>query len=102
MKERTRRKRPLWTAYAIYDLIARTLAKTIKNAMNEEACSAFSRDFLLAGGVASSALLRSMLSERMRGTGAALHFAQPRLSSDNAVGAALLAMDESNKNNQTA
>lgn len=86
-------------AYAVYDLIARTLAKTIINAMNE-AEGLHIRDFLLAGGVASSGLLRSMLAERMRGTGASLHFAVPELSSDNAVGAALLAMDECNSKNR--
>ena len=80
-------------AYAVYDLIARTLSKTIVNAMSGAAGSTECRDFLLAGGVASSELLRSMLLGRTEGTGARLHFARPELSSDNAVGAALLAMD---------
>ncbi|MBR0157110.1 MAG: O-sialoglycoprotein endopeptidase [Clostridia bacterium] len=83
---------PAKTAYSVYDLVARTLAKTMINAMNG-AERPDSGDFLLAGGVASSALLRSMLRERMKGSGARLRFAEPALSSDNAVGAALLAMD---------
>ncbi len=80
-------------AYSIYDLIARTLAKTIKNAMNGEESAAYGNSFLLAGGVASSALLRSMLKQRLDGSGAKLFFADPSLASDNAVGAAMLAMD---------
>ena len=84
---------PAETAYSVYDLIARTLAKTINNAMSEEEGSAACTRFLLAGGVASSALLRSMLEKRLASSGAELHFAKPRLSSDNAVGAAFLCMD---------
>ncbi len=87
---------PSAVAYSVYDLIARTLAKTMINAMNT-AERPDGADFLLAGGVASSALLRSMLTARMKGSGARLHFAAPALSSDNAVGAALLAMDEFEK-----
>ena len=47
---------------------------------------------LLAGGVASSTLLREMLLERAKKTrlGCKLCFARPELSGDNAVGVALL------------
>ena len=47
---------------------------------------------LLAGGVASSTLLRGMLLERAKKTrlGCKLCFARPELSGDNAVGVALL------------
>ena len=83
---------PAETAYSVYDLITRTLTKVIENAMEADGI----KDFLLAGGVASSALLRSMLIERTRGSGAVLHFAEPKLSSDNAVGAAFLAADRFN------
>lgn len=76
-------------AIAVYDCIARTLSKMIRNAM-----TGFKIDrFLLAGGVASSAVLRKMLIERLNGTSACLFFSQPKLASDNAVGIAMLAMD---------
>lgn len=84
------------TALSVFDLIARTLAKTIENAIAEfggETC-----DFLFAGGVSSSALLRELLKSRLRASKAALHFSDPILSSDNAVGAALLCMDRLGSN----
>lgn len=77
-------------AIAVYDCIARTLSKLIKNAMTEFKIERF----LLAGGVASSAILRKMLLERLNGTSACLFFSHPKLASDNAVGTALLAMDQ--------
>ena len=85
------------TALSVYDIIARTLAKTIKNALAEGESSPYGNEFLLSGGVASSALLRSMLLKRTEGAGAVLRFGRPELSSDNAVGAALLAMDAAEK-----
>ncbi|MBR3299703.1 MAG: hypothetical protein IKI64_10990 [Clostridia bacterium] len=80
------------TARSCFDLIARTLAKTVENAMELHGAKAC-RDFLFAGGVASSGLLREMLAHRLEGSGARLHFSRPELSSDNAVGAALMCMD---------
>lgn len=77
-------------ALAIYDCIARTLSKQLLNACELTGVSAF----LLAGGVASSTILRRMLEKRMRGSKTQLHFARPELASDNAVGTALLCMDE--------
>lgn len=77
-------------AIAVYDCIARTLSKLIRNAMAEFKIECF----LLAGGVASSAILRKMLLDRLKGTSACLFFSHPKLASDNAVGAALLAMDQ--------
>lgn len=75
-------------AYAVYDCLARTLAKLLKNAAEETG----SRTVLLSGGVASSALLRTLLRERISG-GIELVFGKNALSSDNAVGTALLARD---------
>ncbi len=79
-------------AYAVYDCMARTFAKMIQNAS-----AAWDGDgaphVLLAGGVASSALLRSLLVHRLKDSDVKLFFANPKLSSDNAVGTALIAMD---------
>ena len=88
-------------AVAIYDYIARTLAKIVKNALEEteniasaeNAGFASPRDFLFAGGVASSAILRKMLADRLKRIPAVLHFSRPELSSDNAVGIAALAAE---------
>lgn len=77
-------------ALAIYDCIARTLSKQMLNALEITGVNTF----LLAGGVASSAILRSMLQRRMRRSRARLYFARSELASDNAVGTALLGMDE--------
>ena len=52
---------------------------------------------LLAGGVASSRILRQMLAQRLQGSGLQLYFGQPELSSDNAVGVALIARDHIQK-----
>ncbi len=73
-------------AYAVYDCMARTFAKLLTNALAETDC----QSLLLVGGVSGSALLRELLLER---TDAALYYAPDGLSSDNAVGAALLAQD---------
>ena len=48
--------------------------------------------FLVCGGVASSGLLRTMLQKRFSGR---LYFGKPELSSDNAVGVALIGADRS-------
>lgn len=76
-------------AIAIYDCIARTISKLIKNISLEREVDSF----LLAGGVASSSILREMLAERLRGIDVNLFFAKTELASDNSVGIALLAMD---------
>lgn len=73
-------------AYAVYDCMARTFSKMLINATEAYDC----KTALISGGVSGSALLREMLFQR---TGKKLLFAQAGLSSDNAVGAALLARD---------
>lgn len=78
---------PEETAYAVYDVLARTIAKMIRNA----AALTGERFILLSGGVASSNLLRELLHKRLPEGG--LFFGMPALSSDNAVGVALLARD---------
>ncbi len=77
-------------AYAVYDAMARTFHKLIINAADESGLDCV----LMAGGVASSGLLRHMLTERMAKRGHVdIRFGEARLSSDNAVGIALLCRD---------
>ena len=75
-------------AAEVFDFLCRTIERMIENAC--EATGA--RQALLAGGVASSMLLRGMLNVRAkkRRLNCRLHYAHPELSRDNAVGVALL------------
>ena len=73
-------------AYAVYDCMARTFGKLLTNAFAETGC----KTALLSGGVSGSLLLRELLQGRLKQT---LFYAQCGLSSDNAVGTALLARD---------
>ena len=73
-------------AFGVYDCLARTIAKMIKNAEAEHG----KRSVLLCGGVASSLLLRQLLKERY---GDGLYFGRPELSADNAVGVAYIGLD---------
>lgn len=79
---------PADVAYAVYDCIARTLAKLLSAVAGESGCGTV----LLSGGVASSALLRELLAARIA-PDVRLYFGRSELSSDNAVGVALLAAD---------
>lgn len=74
-------------AYGVYDCLARTLAKMIRNVFLLHG----ERPILLCGGVASSTLLNELLHERID---APLYFSSPHLASDNAVGVALLALEQ--------
>jgi len=73
-------------AFAIYDLLSRTLTKLLENAARQ----AGERPVLLCGGVASSLLLRELLKNRCD---LPLFFGESRFSSDNAVGIAALGFD---------
>ena len=73
-------------AYGVYDCLARTLAKMFAAARSEHG----NLPILICGGVASSNLLRSMLRDRCD---AKLYFGEPKYSSDNAAGVALLGAD---------
>lgn len=73
-------------AFAVYDCLARTLAKMFETAQEQFG----DLPILVCGGVASSELLRTLLRKRCRKK---LYFGEPALSSDNAVGVALLGAD---------
>ncbi|MBQ6857917.1 MAG: O-sialoglycoprotein endopeptidase [Clostridia bacterium] len=88
-------------AVEVFDFLCRTIERVIENACEQTGC----RQALLAGGVASSTLLREMLNVRAkkRRLACRLHYARPELSGDNAVGVALLGLEQltgsaSNKN----
>ena len=75
-------------AFGVYDCLARTLSK-----MFAAAAARFGDlPVLVCGGIASSAILRTLLKKRFRGR---LYFGRPEFSSDNAVGVALLGADRS-------
>ena len=75
-------------AAEVFDFLSRTIERQIEAACEMTGC----RQALLAGGVASSTLLRDMLEKRAkkRRLNCRLCFARPELSGDNAVGVALL------------
>ena len=75
-------------AAEVFDFLCRTIERMIENACDATGA----RQALLAGGVASSTLLRGMLNARAkkRRLNCRLHYAHPELSGDNAVGVALL------------
>lgn len=78
-------------AAEVFDFLARTLSRQIEAACERTLC----RQALLAGGVASSLLLRELLTARVkkRRLNCRLCFARPELSGDNAVGVALLGVE---------
>ena len=77
-------------ALEVYDLLARTVARMLKAACTQTGV----RQALVVGGVASSALLRSLIRQRLRKLGAEmdLRFGEPQYSADNAAGVAWLGM----------
>ncbi|NPV90387.1 MAG: O-sialoglycoprotein endopeptidase [Firmicutes bacterium] len=81
---------PSKVARAVEACLANTLEKVIRRAVEENGGS----DVLIVGGVAANRYLRSRLRTRLEhpAVGARLYFAQPALSSDNAVGTALLGL----------
>ena len=75
-------------AAEVFDFLSRSIERMIEAACEQTGA----RQALLAGGVASSTLLRVMLEERAkkRRLKCRLCFARPELSGDNAVGVALI------------
>lgn len=78
-------------AAAVYDCLARTVYKLVDYAAEATGVG----EFLIGGGVASSPLLRTIIEQisLKRGKPLQIYYAQPGLSSDNAVGAAFLAKE---------
>ena len=78
-------------AMEIYDFLARTIARLLEGGMRKTGV----RQALAAGGVASSELFRRMAADRLlrRAPQARLYFGSPSFSGDNAVGAALIGLE---------
>lgn len=87
-------------ACEVFDFLSRSIERIIEAACEQTRA----RQALLAGGVASSSLLRQMLLHRARSRrlNCRLHFARPELSGDNAVGVALLGAQAYSKENTGA
>lgn len=75
-------------AREVYDLLARTVARLVLGAVRATGI----QQALLAGGVASSALFRQLVTARIHKVEPELHvcFGRPEFSGDNAVGTALI------------
>lgn len=75
-------------AREVYDLLARTVSRMIVAGAKKTGI----RQVLIAGGVASSALFRELVTARIHKADRALRvcFGRPEYSGDNAVGAALI------------
>lgn len=89
---------PADIAMEVYHYIARAVAQIIIYAYEQTGA----KDILLAGGVASSLLLRDLLAERLRKKKlrVRLHWAKPQYAGDNACGVALLGLEEFLKNKE--
>ncbi len=74
--------------------VLRNIANTIEKCMVKECESIQTDKVLLVGGVMANSIIRARLKERLEhpAVGLKLFFAQPGLSTDNAVGVALLAV----------
>ena len=81
-------------ALAVQQCIANSLEKSLKKAIAEERCT----DILIVGGVAANQYIRERLKKRLEhpAVGAKLYFADPKWSSDNAVGVAALGVETNN------
>lgn len=84
--------KPEHVARAIEHCVAATVEKIVRKAVEEYGL----RHVLIVGGVASNRYLRQHLTKKLehRAVGAKLYFAQPRFSTDNAVGTALLGLKQ--------
>lgn len=82
---------PQDAAAEVFSLLARSILRMLVAAAEQTGV----RRALLAGGVASSAHLRALLTERVRRRrlNLELYFARPELAGDNAVGVALLGLE---------
>jgi len=73
-------------AYLVFKCIANTLEKGIRTAVRKHGLC----KVVMAGGVMANIHIRRRLQERLKGSGIKLLWAEPYLSTDNAVGTALL------------
>ena len=82
-------------AAEVYGVLCRTVLRLVQAAAE----ASDTKKVLIAGGVASSRLLRDMLNERneKRRTGLHLYFGRPEFSGDNAVGVALIGLEKLRK-----
>ncbi|MEN6461229.1 MAG: peptidase M22 [Syntrophomonas sp.] len=73
--------------------VLRVIANTLEKSLLMEAEKTGLKEVLLVGGVMANALIRQRLIDRLEhpAVGLKLYFANPRLSTDNAVGVAMLA-----------
>ncbi len=78
-------------ALAVQQCIANSLEKVLKKAIEKEKY----KDILIVGGVAANQYIRARLRKRLehRAVGAKLYFADPKWSSDNAVGVAAMGLE---------
>lgn len=74
-----------YIAAYVLDFIGRTLVKLTENAL----ASVGKLPVLYAGGVMSNSIIKKMLAQKLNGK-CRVHFAEPKFSSDNAAGTALL------------
>jgi len=74
-------------AYLVFMCIANTLEKGIRMAAQRNMVNGV----VMAGGVMANGIIRNRLTERLKKSGIQLFWATPDLSTDNAVGTALLA-----------
>ena len=95
---RAQEQAPEDIAREIYDFLARTVSRLIIAGQKKTGLGSV----LITGGIASSALFRKMLAERIAGRGGAprLFFGKPELSGDNAVGVAFIALKAWQKGQQ--
>ena len=79
-------------AREVYDLLARTVSRMILAGAKQTGI----RQVLIAGGVASSALFRELVTERIhkKDRGLLVCFGKPEYSGDNAVGTALIGAEK--------
>ncbi|NLD82661.1 MAG: O-sialoglycoprotein endopeptidase [Clostridiales bacterium] len=86
---------PADIAAEVYGVLCRTVLRLLAAAAEKTG----TENVLIAGGVASSALLRRLLAERneKRRLGLRLYFGRPEFSGDNAVGAALIGLEKLTK-----
>ncbi len=78
---------------AVAGAVFRTIANTLEKCLRRQAEKSGLKEVLLVGGVMANRLIRQRLRERLEhpAVGLKLYFAAPGLSTDNAVGIAMLA-----------